>query len=97
MITEYSFKKMGEKLADNLYQKGMCKGIEDLIKKHNWKLQNYIYVNNSEKFVTYLIRLYAILDVVPETILIEMLRENEKNFKKYALAFMVGFLKENNN
>ncbi|RLG11132.1 hypothetical protein DRN73_06115 [Candidatus Pacearchaeota archaeon] len=68
--------------------------IKTLTSKHGWKMVNYIHSNNREGFFEYLFRLYMSYQLTPDKTIFHFFEECEKSgkFKKYALAFMSGFI-----
>jgi hypothetical protein len=90
-------KKAGFLLAQALYKSDNTdiRNIRDLIKKNTGRMFNYIHNNKPSEFLLYVQKICASIYCQPPKDAIELLRaQDARKFKKYALAFMMGFMSD---
>lgn len=92
-------KYAGYGLAQQIYlsENTGTSNIKDLIKKYTGRMFNYIHNNKASEFLLYLQKICASIYYQPPQATIELLRaQDARKFKKYALAFMMGFMSDKN-
>lgn len=90
-------KKAGYSLAQAIYksENTSIRDIKDLIKKYTGRMFNYIHNNKASEFLLYIQKICASIYIQPHIAAIELLRaQDARKFKKYALAFMLGFMSD---